>query len=80
VRQFLVKANVVPSSPILVTLVMEVQSSCETLVLTRATRHNITEDAIRLPKAEHRCQRHDRGDICPRLADTPNAVQAITKL
>jgi hypothetical protein len=41
VRRWLVTANVAPSSPILVTLMMEELSSSETSVLTRATRRNI---------------------------------------
>jgi hypothetical protein len=46
VNRLPVTANIVPSSPILIILMMEAISFFETSFPTRATRHNIPEDGI----------------------------------
>jgi hypothetical protein len=46
VLRLLVNANVVPSSPIPVTVMTEVILSSETSVLTRAARRNVPENGI----------------------------------
>jgi hypothetical protein len=48
VLRLVVTANVVPSLPILVTLMMEAMYSSGTSVLTRATRRHIPEDGVLL--------------------------------
>jgi hypothetical protein len=45
-RWFLVTVSVVPSSPILVTLMKEALSSSKTSVLTRATQRNVPDGTI----------------------------------
>jgi hypothetical protein len=46
VLQLLVIAKVVPNAPTFVTLMMEAKRYSATSVLTRITRHHITEDTI----------------------------------
>jgi hypothetical protein len=45
-RRLLVTANVVPSTRIIVTMLMEALLSSDTSVLTRVTQRNIPEDDI----------------------------------
>jgi hypothetical protein len=45
-KKYYTNANIVPSSPIVVTLMMKALHSSETLIFTRATRRNILKDGI----------------------------------
>jgi uncharacterized protein YggT (Ycf19 family) len=63
-RRLLVTANVFASSPIVVTLILEMLRPSETSVLTRATRRTIAEDAI-LQFSYH---------ICDFISDSPTTL------
>jgi hypothetical protein len=66
VLRLLVTANVVPSSQILVILIIEVLRSSETSVLIRVQRRHIPEDNIPLSHRRHtlRSYSYRQGQIC----------------
>jgi hypothetical protein len=69
VRRLLVTTNV-PSSPILVTLIMEALSSSETSVLTGAIQHNIPEDAVLHSLRRENLKSYKLCFICGRHSDS----------
>jgi hypothetical protein len=65
--RLLVTASVVPSSPVLVMLMMEAIHTSETSVFTRVTWHNISEDGI--------LRSHCHGNLKPYIALTGWTLQ-----
>jgi hypothetical protein len=65
VLRLLITANVIPISPILVTLMMEAIRSFETSVLTRATWRHIAEDGILHSHRRENLKYYELCMICP---------------